>query len=148
MQGNASITPTTILSLSAVELRSIGISLRKASYLHDLAKKFIEEGLSDAAILLMEDARLMSMLTSVKGIGPWTVHMFMIFALHRPDVLPVGDLGVRKGFQKLYGLKALPTVIEMEQLAACWRPYRSLGAWYMWRLVGTKVPVVTFEELS
>lgn len=88
----------------------------------------------------------MSALTAVKGIGVWSVHMFMIFALHRPDVLPVGDLGVRKGFFKLYGLKALPTPTEMEQLSGPWRPYRSLGSWYMWRLIESKAPIVIAKE--
>lgn len=127
-------------------LRGIGISARKASYLHDLSRNFLEGGLSDAAIKLMEDEKLMSALTAVKGIGVWSVHMFMIFALHRPDVLPVGDLGVRKGFSKLYGLKDLPTPAEMERLSAPWRPYRSLGAWYMWRLIEAKPSVVTAKE--
>lgn len=77
----------------------------------------------------------MERLTSVKGIGVWTVHMFMMFSLHRPDVLPVGDLGVRKGVRDLYGLKNLPGPLQMEQLCEKWRPYRSVGSWYMWRLI-------------
>lgn len=83
----------------------------------------------------MDDDTLFSKLMMVKGIGPWSVHMFMIFSLHRPDVLPVGDLGVRKGVQILYGLKKIPQPAEMEELCKGWRPYRSAGAWYMWRLV-------------
>lgn len=86
----------------------------------------------------MDDDSLLSMLTMVKGIGAWTVHMFMIFSLNRPDVLPVGDLGVRKGVQMLYGLKEVPRPAQMEELCHKWRPYRSIGAWYMWRLVESK----------
>lgn len=82
----------------------------------------------------MDDRSLFTMLSMVKGIGSWSVHMFMIFSLHRPDVLPVSDLGVRKGVQLLYGLEELPRPSKMEQLCEKWRPYRSVGSWYMWRL--------------
>lgn len=144
--GESSFTPAVISQLPAPELRSIGISARKASYLHDLSRNFLEGGLSDASIMVMEDDKLMSALTAVKGIGVWSVHMFMIFALHRPDILPVGDLGVRKGFSKLYGLKALPTPADMEKLSESWRPYRSLGSWYMWRLIESTAPIVIAKK--
>lgn len=78
------------------------------------------------------------MLSMVKGIGSWSVHMFMIFSLHRPDVLPVSDLGVRKGVQLLYSLDELPRPSQMEQHCVKWQPYRSVGAWYMWRFVEGK----------
>ncbi|CAL9774926.1 unnamed protein product, partial [Musa acuminata subsp. burmannicoides] len=97
-------------------LRQIGVSERKASYLHDLARKYHGGILSDATIVAMDDKSLFSMLTMVKGIGAWSVHMFMMFCLHRPDVLPVGDLGVRKGVQMLYGLDDVPRPSQMEQL--------------------------------
>lgn len=86
----------------------------------------------------MDDETLATMLTAVKGIGMWSVHMFMMFSLHRADVLPVGDLGVRKGVQSLYGLKELPKPLQMEEICEKWRPYRSVGAWYMWRLMEAK----------
>ncbi|KAH7372875.1 hypothetical protein KP509_17G025900 [Ceratopteris richardii] len=136
--GEDFLTPAVISNLSPSDLRGIGISARKASYLHDLSKNFLEGGLSDTSIMLMEDNELLTALTAVKGIGVWSVHMFMIFSLHRPDVLPVSDLGVRKGFSLLYNLKSLPNPSEMEKLSAPWRPYRSLGAWYMWRLIERK----------
>ncbi|GLJ20236.1 hypothetical protein SUGI_0367290 [Cryptomeria japonica] len=142
-EGENSVIPETISKLSAAEMRKIGISERKASYIHDLASNFMSGVLSDSLIFEMDDASLISSLTAVKGIGVWSVHMFMIFALHRPDVLPVGDLGVRKGFQKLYGLKDLPTPAQMEDLSNSWRPYRSIGSWYMWRIIGTKSPIVS-----
>ena len=91
----------------------------------------------------MDDESLLTMLTMVKGIGVWSVHMFMIFSLHRPDVLPVGDLGVRKGVQRLYGLKELPKPLEMEQLCEKWKPYRTIGSWYMWRLMDPKAKEVS-----
>ncbi|XVF17907.1 hypothetical protein REPUB_Repub10bG0165100 [Reevesia pubescens] len=132
------VVPNTVLSFTPQKLREIGVSARKASYLHDLSDKFSTGVLSDTSILTMDDKMLFQMLTSVKGIGPWSVHMFMIFSLHRPDVLPVGDLGVRKGVQFLYGLKELPKPLQMEQICEKWRPYRSVGSWYMWRLVEAK----------
>ncbi|XP_022773993.1 DNA-3-methyladenine glycosylase 1-like [Durio zibethinus] len=137
--GNESnVLPNTVLSFSPQKLREIGVSARKASYLHDLSDKFSTGVLSDTSILTMDDEKLFHMLTSVKGIGPWSVHMFLIFSLHRPDVLPVGDLGVRKGVQLLYGLKELPKPLQMEQICGKWKPYRSVGSCYMWRLMETK----------
>ncbi|KAK9948606.1 hypothetical protein M0R45_004174 [Rubus argutus] len=136
--GEDSVLPGTLLSLSAQNLRQIGVSGRKASYLHDLAEKFSNGTLSDSSILEMDDESLLTLLTLVKGIGAWSVHMFMIFSLKRPDVLPVGDLGVRKGVKLLYGLKELPKPLEMEQLCEKWRPYRSVGSWYMWRFMEAK----------
>ncbi|KAJ0253647.1 hypothetical protein HA466_0113020 [Hirschfeldia incana] len=135
--GESAVVPESVVSISAADLRKIGVSGRKASYLHDLAGKYESGALSDEMILEMRDDEegLIERLTSVKGIGVWTVQMFMIFSLHRPDVLPVGDLGVRKGVKDLYGLKNLPGPLQMEQLCEKWRPYRSVGSWYMWRLI-------------
>ncbi|KAJ1415322.1 HhH-GPD domain [Sesbania bispinosa] len=146
--GHASVRPDVVLSLSTQQLRQVGISGPKASYLHDLATKYVDGVLSDSSILQMDDETLHSKLTSVKGIGPWSVHMFMIFTLHRPDVLPVGDLVVRRGVERLYGLKALPTPSEMERLCHKWKPYRSVGSWYMYRLVEAKgvLPATTVTQ--
>ncbi|KAK9284899.1 hypothetical protein L1049_024080 [Liquidambar formosana] len=140
--GEATVLPDAVLALSPQQLRQIGISGRKASYLHDLSNKYKNGILSDASILEMDDKSLFTMLTMVKGIGPWSVHMFMIFSLHRPDVLPVGDLGVRKGVQILHNLEELPRPSQMEQLCEKWKPYRSVGAWYMWRFVEAKAAPV------
>ena len=136
--GEDAVLPEVVLGLGAHQLRQIGVSARKASYLHDLANKYRSGILSDSSIVGMDDKSLFTMLNMVKGIGAWSVHMFMIFSLHRPDVLPVGDVGVRKGVQLLYGLDALPRPSQMEQLCENWKPYRSVGAWYMWRLVEAK----------
>ncbi|KAJ4962588.1 hypothetical protein NE237_022527 [Protea cynaroides] len=136
--GEAGVIPDAVLSLSVHQLRQIGVSARKASYLHDLASKYRKGILSDSSIIDMDDKSLFAMLTMVKGIGSWSVHMFMIFSLHRPDVLPVGDLGVRKGVQLLYDLEQLPRPSQMEQLCEKWKPYRSVGAWYMWRFAEAK----------
>ncbi|KAF5740775.1 putative DNA-3-methyladenine glycosylase [Tripterygium wilfordii] len=134
----AGVLPDTVLALTPLQLRQIGVSGRKASYLHDLAKKYKNGILSDSAILNMDDKSLFTMLTMVNGIGSWSVHMFMIFSLHRPDVLPINDLGVRKGVQLLYNLEELPRPSQMDQLCEKWRPYRSVASWYLRRFVETK----------
>jgi len=83
-----------------------------------------------------EDDLLREQLTAIKGIGPWTVDMFLMFGLCRPDVLPVGDFGLRAGVRDEFGLKALPTATQLEEIAAPWRPYRSVATWYFWRSRG------------
>mmetsp|Transcript_44313 Transcript_44313/g.88950 ORF Transcript_44313/g.88950 Transcript_44313/m.88950 type:complete len:135 (+) Transcript_44313:117-521(+) len=122
----------------ALELCGIGLSKQKASYVRDLAAKFQEPAFQSLDGL--PDPDLRTLLLTVKGVGPWTVDMFMIFTLHRPDILPVGDLGVRKGMQVHFALKSLPLPAQMESLAASWVPYRSVGSWYMWRVAGTVIP--------
>jgi DNA-3-methyladenine glycosylase II len=84
------------------------------------------------------DEEVAALLLPVRGIGPWSVDMFLMFALARPDVLPVGDLGVRKGMVRHFRLRKLPEPDRMQQLAAPWRPFRSVGSWYMWRLLETE----------
>ncbi|KAK9830022.1 hypothetical protein WJX72_009248 [[Myrmecia] bisecta] len=128
------VTPAAVQSVSVAEMRACGLSGRKAEYVLDLARHFAEGLLSDEAIAGMDDEALVRELVKVKGIGRWSVDMFAMFHLGRPDVLPVGDLGVRKGMQTLYRLKALPEAAEMERLTDAWRPYRSLGSYYMWRV--------------
>ncbi|KFK44081.1 hypothetical protein AALP_AA1G213500 [Arabis alpina] len=136
--GENFVVPETVLSLNPQQLRQIGVSGRKASYLHDLARKYQNGILSDSAIVNMDEKSLFTMLTMVNGIGSWSVHMFMINSLHRPDVLPVNDLNVRKGVQMLYNLEELPRPSQMEQLCVKWRPYRSVASWYLWRLIEAK----------
>lgn len=134
------MTPARIAALTAEELRAVGISGRKATYLHDLAEKFTSGFLSDEKLVVMSEDELVTALTTVKGIGVWSVHMFMMFYLHKPDVLPVGDLALRKGFQKLFDLEQQPTPAEMQELALSWRPYRTLASWFLWRMSDVKVP--------
>lgn len=138
--GESGVVPNTVLALTPQQLRQIGVSGRKTSYLHDLARKYQNGILSDSAIINMDDKSLFTMLTMVNGIGSWSVHMFMIFSLHRPDVLPVNDLSVRKAVQFLYGLEELPRPSQMDQLCEKWRPYRSVASWYLWRLVEARGP--------
>ncbi|KAL8172002.1 hypothetical protein V2J09_023806 [Rumex salicifolius] len=136
--GEEGVLPDTVLALTPQQLRQIGVSGRKASYLHDLARKYNNGILSDESIINMDDKSLFTMLTMVNGIGSWSVHMFMIFSLHRPDVLPVNDLGIRKGVQLLYGLEELPRPSQMEHMCDKWRPYRSVASRYLWRFVEAK----------
>ncbi|HRH26321.1 MAG TPA: DNA-3-methyladenine glycosylase 2 family protein [Candidatus Paceibacterota bacterium] len=129
------ITPQKVLLLSDENMRGAGISRGKVAYVRDLAQKFIDGTVPHRSFKKMTNEEIIVHLTKVHGIGEWTVHMLLIFTLHRPDVLPVGDLAIRKGFQKAYGLKTLPTAKEMEKLALSWRKYASFASWYLWRLV-------------
>lgn len=132
--GETRVCPISVLALTPPQLLQIGVSARKVSFLHDLANKYRTGILSDSKILKMEDRALVSLIAMVKGFGVLSVHLFMIFALHRPDVLPVGDANLRKGVQMLYGLEELPRPSQMEKLCERWRPYRSVASWYIWRL--------------
>jgi DNA-3-methyladenine glycosylase II len=127
------ITPGAMLRLSVEEMRALGLSQQKAAYIRDLAEHTRSRRLKFSRLEAMADQDVIAELTQVKGIGVWTAHMFLLFALGRPDVLPTGDLGVRSAIRKAYGLDELPTPAEMERIAACWRPYCSVASWYLWR---------------
>ena len=126
-------TPEMVCAMPLEKMRTAGLSGRKASYIKDLAEKFCDGTINHRSLHRMESADIVEHLTQVKGIGVWTVHMFLIFTLNRPDVLPTGDLGIRKGFQILYGLKDLPDHTRMEKLAEGWRAHASTASWYLWR---------------
>src|SRR5690242_20123073 len=127
------VTPQNILRLRPDRMRRLGLSRAKTEYIRDLARLTAKGELVFETLLGLEDAAVVEHLTRVKGIGVWTAHMFLIFALQRPNVLPVGDLGVRSAIRKAYGLETLPTVRDIEQLAQPWHPYCSIAAWYLWR---------------
>jgi DNA-3-methyladenine glycosylase II len=127
--------PERLLATAETDLRSDGLSRQKIAAIRAVATAFDEGSLSNRKIRAMDDAAVVEAVTQVRGIGDWTAHMLLIFCLGRPDVLPVGDYGVRKGVQVLYELGELPRPKELETLAECWRPYRSIGSWYMWRVV-------------
>ena len=127
-------TPEMVRALSIAKMRAAGLSGQKASYIKDLAEKFSDGTIKHRVLHKMESADIVEHLTQVKGIGVWSVHMFLIFTLNRLDVLPTGDLGIRKGFQILYKLKGLPSHEEMERLAQPWRTHASLASWYFWRV--------------
>ena len=147
-------SPRSVLAVPEAVLLSpkepggvVGLSRRKAEYVRELARAFAEGELSDAKLTALDDAAAMRALLRVRGLGEWSVHMFLMFGLGRPDVLPVGDLAVQKAFKKLYStnggatgatqVNELPTRREMEALAEPWRPWRTVGSWYMWHVVET-----------
>ena len=110
------------------------MSGQKASYIKDLALKFTDGTILESKLDTMSTEEILTHLIQVKGIGVWTVHMFMIFTLGRLNVLPVGDLGVRKGLQVVYKLRELPSPEKMEKLAKPWRQHASVASWYLWRV--------------
>ena len=128
------VTPERVLSLSTQTLRSAGLSGNKTASLQDLATKVVDGTvvLDAVGLRAVSDADLVTRLSSVRGIGPWTAEMFLMFQLRRLDVWPTGDLGVRKGFGLAWGIPT-PTAKELEPLGDPFRPYRSVVAWYCWR---------------
>jgi DNA-3-methyladenine glycosylase II len=136
------ITPEAILSLRAAQLRKVGLSRQKSAYLRDLATRTAKGEINFSLLPAMSDEEVITALTRVKGIGEWTVHMFLIFALRRPNVLPVGDYGVRSAIKRIYRKRKLPTPRQVEQLARKngWHPYCSVAAWYLWRSLDNGVP--------
>lgn len=114
------------------KLRAAGVSPQKLSYLKDLSSRVVKGTLDLAALGSMTDEEIVEVLDEVKGIGPWTVHMFLIFTLGRPDVLPVGDYGIQASIQSVYGLEELPKKAEIEKLAEKWRPYSTIASLYLW----------------
>ena len=132
------LTPEGILRLSDEQLRSVGLSKQKSAYLKDLSAKTAAGLLDFARLPEMADEEVIEKLTQVKGIGVWTAHMFLIFALRRPNVLPTGDYGVQMAVKKHYRKRKLPKPKDMEKIARAWEPYRSVACWYMWRSLDIK----------
>ncbi|HEU5005198.1 MAG TPA: DNA-3-methyladenine glycosylase [Candidatus Saccharimonadales bacterium] len=128
-------TPKQLIKIEDQKLRDVGLSWAKVKYVKDLAQHIIDGRLDLDHIATMPNDQLIEQLTAVKGIGEWSAHMFMIFGLGRLDVLPVGDLGVRKAIQKLYGLDSLPTPEQIVTISNQngWHPYESIAAWYLWQ---------------
>jgi DNA-3-methyladenine glycosylase II len=127
------VTPDAILKLTPAGMRKAGLSKQKTAYIRDLARKTNKGRVKFETLPDLTDLEVIEHLTQVKGIGVWTAHMFLIFALRRPDVLATGDLGVRVAIRKAYQLEKLPHPKQVEELAAAWRPYSSVAVWYLWR---------------
>jgi len=129
------VTPEKILKLHPTKLRKAGLSRQKAAYIRDLAKQTASGKLDFSALPQMKDEEVVEALTAVKGIGEWTAHMFLIFALRRPNVLPTGDYGVRVAIKRAYKKRKLPTPKQIHELAKKnnWHPYCSAVTWYLWR---------------
>lgn len=126
-------TASQILGTRRSKLRSVGLSNMKIEYLKDLARNMEEGRVNIKLLSKMSDEDVIEHLTQVKGIGRWTAEMFLIFSLGRPDVLPVHDLGLRKGVQIAFALPELPKPKEVERIGERWKPYRSIATWYLWK---------------
>jgi DNA-3-methyladenine glycosylase II len=127
------LTPQSILKLRPARMRSAGLSAQKTAYIRDLARHTRDGKVIFEQLPHLSDDQVIDQLTMVKGIGVWTAHMFLMFALRRPDVLPTGDLGIRAAIQKAYALEQLPKPAEIETLARSWRPHCTAASWYLWR---------------
>ena len=125
--------PIQILKTKDSKLRSVGLSKMKIEYLKDLARKIEDGHLKIKSLSKMHDNKIIAELTQVKGIGVWTAQMFLIFSCGRFDVLPTGDLGLRKGVQMAFSLPELPTPKQVEEIGIRWKPYRSIATWYLWK---------------
>ncbi|MCW5980718.1 MAG: DNA-3-methyladenine glycosylase 2 family protein [Bryobacteraceae bacterium] len=130
------MSPRSVLELEAGALRAAGLSGRKIEYLRELAGKCCDGTLDLAALENASDEEVMRALTALRGVGAWTVHMYLIFALRRLDVLPAGDLGIRAAIRRAYGLDTLPSPSDVERMGQRWRPYATVAAWYLWRSLG------------
>jgi DNA-3-methyladenine glycosylase II len=133
LYGDVVPEPEQVLGTAPEALRAAGVSRQKASYLYSLADHAKTGALEYRALARLADEEVIERVTEVRGIGRWTAEMLLMFCLGRPDVLPVDDLGVRKGMQLAYGLPELPDKTKMLTIGEAWRPYRSAGSWYLWR---------------
>jgi DNA-3-methyladenine glycosylase II len=127
------VTPAALAAITDTQFRSVGVSRQKSMYLRDLCEKIGAGEVALEAIDALDDEAVITTLTKVKGIGRWTAEMFLMFRLHRPDVLPVGDLGILTAVQKAYRLRKRPTPDRLRTLGEAWKPYRSIACWYLWR---------------
>ncbi len=131
--GEERLTPAGVMKLRPERMRKVGLSGQKALYIRELAKHTRRGSVVFEDLPAFDDAGVIEHLTRVKGIGVWTAQMFLMFALRRPDVLPVADLGIRTAIKKAYELEDLPKPPEIEKIAAAWKPHTSVACWYLWR---------------
>lgn len=133
-------SPAAILNKSSIELRGAGLSQAKAKYIQDLAQHIVDGKLTFDDFASLPNETIITNLTDVKGIGEWTAHMFLMFCMGRLDVLPTGDLGIRNGVRKLYGLQDLPSPTQVREIADKyhWHPYESVASWYIWHSLDNK----------
>ena len=132
------LTPQGIMKLTAEQMRGVGLSKQKSAYLRDLAEHTDRGDLDFSRLPELSDDEVIKHLTQVKGIGVWTSHMFLMFSLRRPNVLPTGDYGIQTAIKKHYKKRKLPQPAHMEKIARCWEPYRSVACWYLWRSLDIK----------
>jgi DNA-3-methyladenine glycosylase II len=132
-------TAAAIAATADERLRAVGISPQKLRYIRDLCARTLDGSLSLDGLSGLPDEEVIAALTSVKGIGRWTAEMFLMFRLHRPDVLPLGDLGIIRAVQRAYKLRLAPTPVRLIRLGEKWRPYRSVACWYLWASLDNNV---------
>jgi DNA-3-methyladenine glycosylase II len=132
------LTAEGIAKLTVEQMRSVGLSKQKSSYLRDMAERAIRGELSFTHLPEMTDEEVTKHLTQVKGVGVWTAHMFLIFTLKRQNILPTGDFGIGMAMKKHYHKRKLPNPVQMERIARPWEPYRSIACWYLWRSLDIK----------
>jgi len=128
-----SLSAQNILRVSPADFRAAGLSNQKVAYLRDLAERIVDGRLDLSSLRHKSDEEVIEAIVAVKGFGRWSAQMFLMFCLHRPDVLPTGDLGIVKGMQGVLGMKRRPAVRTMERAAQAWQPYRTIACWYVWR---------------
>lgn len=126
------VTPETVLRADESALREAGLSASKVKYLQNAARAFQKNDYTKAGLADYTDDEVLNLLTEIKGIGEWTANMYLLFVLERPDVLPLGDLAIRRGIESLYGNGESMTRTEMREIAEPWRPYRSVATRYIW----------------
>jgi DNA-3-methyladenine glycosylase II len=127
------LTPAALSALTDEQLRSVGMSRQKTTYFRDLCEKALSGVVPLDTLESMTDEEVITALTQVKGIGRWSAEMFLMFRLHRPDVLPVDDLGIVNAVKNVYRLRKRPTADRIRKIGAAWQPYRSVACWYLWR---------------
>ena len=132
------VAPEGILKLTDAQLRSVGLSKQKSSYLKDMAGRAVRGELDFTRLPAMTDDEVIQHLTQVKGVGGWTAHMFLMFTLRRPNVLPTGDYGIQVAIKKHYKKRKMPKPEVMTKIAKSWEPYRSVACWYLWRSLDIK----------
>jgi DNA-3-methyladenine glycosylase II len=132
------VIPEGIVKLTNEQMRAAGLSKQKSSYLRDMAERAIRGDLDFTRLPEMSDDEVIKHLTQVKGVGVWTAHIFLMFTLKRPNILPTGDFGVQMAIKKHYNKRKMPKPVQMEKIAKAWEPYRSIACWYLWRSLDIK----------
>ena len=133
------VTPAALLRLTDDQFRQAGLSRQKIAYLRDLAAKVTSGELPIGSLHELDDEAVVAAIVKVKGLGRWSAEMFLMFRLRRPDVLPVGDLGIVTAIQRLYGLRKKPKAARIIKIGEAWRPYRTIACWYLWRSLENEI---------
>ena len=134
----SNLCPNEVLKIEKNDMSKAGLSSQKINYVRNLADYFENNSFQKKDVERMTDEEISRELTQIKGIGQWTVDMFLMFTLNRADILPYKDLGIQKGIMKIFKMKNLPSKKEMENCSRKWRPYRTIACWYLWRIADDK----------